>query len=119
MAGSLPTSFDFSLPSDDSLQVIGADYDGMAEVLYLYFDGILEPAVWPAGWFSIKATSPQDADSAEHEQGESDSAAVTMVGQGGLSTGLPRGVYTGPTGGIRTHEGRELPTGFEFPVNVL
>lgn len=101
------------------MQVIGADCDGIGEQLYMYFDGEVLAGSWPAAWFSLKATPPQDFDSAAGFQSGGSAAIVNLIGQGGLSTGSPRGVYNGPTGGIVADDGRQLPHGFEFPVNML
>lgn len=91
----------------------------MGEQLYLYFDGDINPVTVQAGWFSLKATPPQDFDNASTFAGGGSSVILNLIGQGGLSTGSPQGVYTGPTGGITADDGRQLPNGFTFPVNML
>lgn len=99
--------------------MVQAQYDTISEEAYVIFDENVVPGAWPAGWFQFRATPPQDLTGDALAFPGGIGATLQVYGEGGISGGSPRLVYTGPTGGITSVDGRQLITGSEWPAEPI
>ena len=99
--------------------MVSAQYDYISEEAYIVFDANVPAGAWPAGWFHFLATPPQDhtGDALAFPGGIG--ATLQVYGEGGISGGSQRLVYTGPTGGITSVDGRQLVSGSEWPAEAI